>query len=261
MFADLPPSSSVTRLIVCGGAGGDRAADLGRSGESDLRDVGMLDEAPARRCCRDPTTTLTTPSGSPASSASSPKRIALSGVSSAGFSTTVLPAASAGAELPGGDRQREVPGNDQPDDAERLADREGLAPGDRDRLAEQPLGRRRVVAERLDRHPDLAARVADRLAGVARLEQRELLVVLLEHDDERAQTLGPRGRSQRTPGREGRPRAGDGLVDLRRARAGNRRRAPPRWRARSLESASGTRRRDRRVCLDTSDRRSCGSAP
>ena len=38
-----------------------------------------------------------TPSGSPASSASSPMRSALSGVSSAGLTTTVLPAANAGA--------------------------------------------------------------------------------------------------------------------------------------------------------------------
>jgi hypothetical protein len=43
-----------------------------------------------------PGSTVNTPSGSPASSASSPSRIAVSGVSSAGFSTTVLPAASAG---------------------------------------------------------------------------------------------------------------------------------------------------------------------
>ncbi len=52
---------------------------------------------------RSPTTlplpgiTVKTPSGSPASSASSPRRIAVSGVSSAGLRTTVLPAASAGA--------------------------------------------------------------------------------------------------------------------------------------------------------------------
>ena len=52
---------------------------------------------------RSPTTeplpgiTVSTPSGSPASSASSPIRIAVSGVISAGLTTTVLPAASAGA--------------------------------------------------------------------------------------------------------------------------------------------------------------------
>ena len=53
---------------------------------------------------RSPTTdplpgiTVKTPSGRPASRASSPSRIAVSGVSSAGLSTTVLPAASAGAK-------------------------------------------------------------------------------------------------------------------------------------------------------------------
>ncbi len=44
-----------------------------------------------------PATTFTTPSGSPASSTSFSNSSAVSGVSSAGFSTSVLPAASAGA--------------------------------------------------------------------------------------------------------------------------------------------------------------------
>ena len=46
-----------------------------------------------------PTTTLTTPSGTPAAAAISAKRTAVSGVSSAGLRTTVLPAASAGASF------------------------------------------------------------------------------------------------------------------------------------------------------------------
>ena len=41
---------------------------------------------------------MNTPGGNPASSASSPSRSAVSGVSSAGLRTTVLPAASAGAK-------------------------------------------------------------------------------------------------------------------------------------------------------------------
>ena len=41
---------------------------------------------------------MKTPSGIPASTASSPSRIAVSGVSSAGLRTTVLPAARAGAK-------------------------------------------------------------------------------------------------------------------------------------------------------------------
>ncbi len=44
-------------------------------------------------------TTLSTPAGRPASSASTASASAVSGVCSAGFSTTVQPAASAGAAL------------------------------------------------------------------------------------------------------------------------------------------------------------------
>ena len=97
MFALLPPSSSVTRFtwsaqppMIC----------LPTSVEpvkQTLRTAGWV----TNRC---PTTdplpgrTVNTSSGKPASSASSPSRIAVSGVSSAGLSTTVLPAASAGAK-------------------------------------------------------------------------------------------------------------------------------------------------------------------
>ncbi len=46
-----------------------------------------------------PTTIFNTPAGRPASRSSSPSRRAVSGVAEAGFSTTVFPAASAGASL------------------------------------------------------------------------------------------------------------------------------------------------------------------
>ena len=92
-FADLPPSSSVTRLIVPA-APRITCAHLGRAGEADLRHVRMLDE-PLPTTEPLPATTLR-PLGMPASSASSASRSAESGVSSAGFSTTVLPHASAG---------------------------------------------------------------------------------------------------------------------------------------------------------------------
>ena len=71
----------------------------------------------------------------PASSASSPSRSAESGVSSAGLRTTVLPQASAGPSFQRRDVEREVPGDDQPDDAERLAEGQVDAAGDGDRLA------------------------------------------------------------------------------------------------------------------------------
>ena len=95
-FGLLPPSSSVTRLIVLRRARGDPAADLGRPGEGDLGHVGVLDQPRARRWSPGPATTLTTPSGRPASSAIRSNSSAVSGVSSAGLSTAVLPAARHG---------------------------------------------------------------------------------------------------------------------------------------------------------------------
>ena len=77
-------------------------------------------------------------------------------------------------DLPRRDHEREVPRHDQADDPERLAERHVDAAGDRDRVAEQALRRAGVVAERVDHHPHLAAGVGDRLAGVARLERREI---------------------------------------------------------------------------------------
>ena len=177
------------------GAGGDPAADLGRAGERDLGDVGVLDQAAARRPSPGPATTLSTPSGSPASSAIRSSSSAVSGVSSAGFSTTVLPAASAGATFHEAITSGKFQGDDQPDDAERLAEGHVDAAGDRDRLPEQALRRAGVVAEALDDHPDLAAGVADRLAGVARLERRQLLG--------RARRARPRAAAAAPPGRPG----------------------------------------------------------
>ena len=97
-FGDLPPSSSVTRLIVAAApAAIDRPtavepvnATLATSGCSTSR-APHVEPGPA--------TTLTTPSGSPASSASRSNSSAVSGVSSAGLSTTVLPAARHGASF------------------------------------------------------------------------------------------------------------------------------------------------------------------
>ena len=159
---------------------------------------------------------MRTPSGSPASSAIRSSSIAVSGVSSAGLSTTRVAGGERRRDLPGGDHEREVPGHDQADDAERLAEGHVDAAGDRDRLAEQALRRAGVVAEGLDDHPDLAARVADRLAGVARLEHGQLLALRLERVGEVAQQRGPVGRADGAPGREGRLRPRDrgvGLLD------------------------------------------------
>ena len=95
-FADLPPSSSVTRLIV---AAAPAAIPRPTSVEPVKAILATSGCSTSRRpqTLPGPTTTFSTPSGRPASTAIRSSSIALSGVSSAGLSTIVLPAASAGA--------------------------------------------------------------------------------------------------------------------------------------------------------------------
>jgi hypothetical protein len=94
MLAALPPSSRVASCR-CRRWRGDELADLGAAGERDLVDAGVVDERRAGGAR--PVTMLTTPSGSSASWMISASSSAVSGVVSAGLSTTVLPQASAGA--------------------------------------------------------------------------------------------------------------------------------------------------------------------
>ena len=94
MLGDLPPSSSVTRLSAL-----PALAPISRP--TTVEPVKAILSTPgwstsAAPVSPSPVITLSTPSGSPASSASSPSRSAVSGVCSAGLSTTVQPAASAG---------------------------------------------------------------------------------------------------------------------------------------------------------------------
>ncbi len=94
-FADLPPSSSVTRLIVPAAA----AITPRPTSVEPVNPILATPGCSTRRCPTTrpgPTSTFTTPSGIPASRASSASRKAESGVSSAGLSTTVFPQASAG---------------------------------------------------------------------------------------------------------------------------------------------------------------------
>ncbi len=97
MLADFPPSSSVTRFtcsahpaMICLPTAVDPVKTTFRTAGCVTNRCPTTDPLPA--------TTSNTPGGKPASKANSPSRSAVSGVSSAGLSTTVLPAASAGAK-------------------------------------------------------------------------------------------------------------------------------------------------------------------
>ena len=109
---------------------------------------------------------------------------------------------------------REVPGHDQADDAERLAEGERLPAGDRDRLAVVLVDGAGVEVEDLRDHADLAARAGDRLADVARLDPRQLLRVLLDELGQAPQQPAAIGGRDRTPGWERRLRPCDGRIGL-----------------------------------------------
>ncbi len=118
-------------------------------------------------------------------------------------------------QLPGRDDQRVVPGHDRGNDADRFAgnERQGLGAGWAD-LPEDLVDQLGVPLERRSaaRHVD-RQRVADRLADVERLEQRELLAIatdqLRESEEDALAVLrrlvGPAAIIECGPGRRDRP--------------------------------------------------------
>ena len=235
MFGDLPPSSSVTRLIVCRRAGGDRAADLGRAGEGDLGHVGVLDQ-PLRRTSRPgPDDDVDDALGDARPRrASSAKRSAVSGVSSAGLSTTRVarrraPAPSFHEAIVSG----KFHGDDQPDHAERLAHGERLPARDRDRVARAAARARRRSSG--TRRPPCPSRRARRRSACRRCAPRAVRAPrgarasVSASARSCARAVG--GGTARHAGKR-RRRARDGRVDLVDAGARELLRAPPRWRAR-----------------------------
>ena len=143
-----------------------------------------------------PLTTLRTPSGSPASAASSASRSARQRRLARGLEHDRVARRERRPELPGGDDQRVVPGHDRGDHADRLAgdERQRVRSGRAD-LAVDLVDRLRVPLEgrggARDVHPE---RVADRLADVERLEQRQLVEVLADELRQPQQDALARGR-------------------------------------------------------------------
>ena len=217
---DLPPSSSDTRFRLPADAFTISCPTSVLPVNATLSTPAC--EASAAPASPKPVTTFTTPSGKPTSHTSCASRSAVSGVCSAGLSTTRVAAGERGAELPGRHQQREVPGDDLTDHADRLAQRVveeagAVGPVDRDRLA-LDLGRpARVVAEVVDgeRHVG-GARHRERLAVVEALELRELLGERFDAIGELPEQAPALGRIHAPPGArvECAPRGGDGALDV-----------------------------------------------
>ena len=140
-----------------------------------------------------PVTMLTTPGGSSAWRRTSQKRSAVSGVVSAGLSTTVFPAASAGAIFHASMSSGKFQGMIWP------ATPSGLGRAVRERVLEL-VGPARVVEEvrRGEREVDVAG-LLDRLAAVQRLQHGELARALLEDPRDPEEVLRALGGGQRRP--------------------------------------------------------------
>ena len=207
----------MTRLIVAGGVAHDPGADLGRAGEADLRDVRVLDQPSADdRAGADEDVDDALRDAGLEHELGQPQRRERR--QRGGLEHDGVAARERGAELPARDVEREVPGDDQPDDAERLAEGRGDPAADGDRLAVVLVDRAGVEVQHLRDHPDLAARAGDRLADVLGLDLRELLGVLLDERRQPPQQPGPVGRRDCAPGgvrRLGPRDGGVGLLDAR----------------------------------------------
>ena len=132
--------------------------------------------------------------GKPASSASSAMRMAVSEASSAGFTTSVLPMASAAPATRARNLQRIVPGNDAGHHAMRLAQRQrGVAVEERNRVAVDLVAGAAIELVVAHGGGDIRPALPQRLAGVARF-QRGKFVARSARRDEKASSASARAR-------------------------------------------------------------------
>ena len=164
-------------------------------------------------------TTSNRPSGSPASSASSPSRIAVSGVSSAGLSTTAFPAASAGAKPHAAIVIGKFQGTMIPTTPYGSWNVMSMPPATGICCPASRSGAPGVVVQHLGDVRRLPPGRVDRMPGVEHLEQRELLDVGLDDPREGAQRVRARERSKGCPRPLGGDCARDRGIDLADARA------------------------------------------
>ena len=121
MLGDLPPHSSDTLLEVrLRGVLHDGLAGGGGAGERDAVDVHVQRQRLARGVAEARHHVEHARAAGPLRRASSARRSAVSGDFSDGLSTSELPAASTGPDLPRRHEQREIPRHDGADHADRL---------------------------------------------------------------------------------------------------------------------------------------------
>ena len=211
----LPPSSSETRLrrrpactAMC--------LPVAELPVNEMTDTSGLSTIASPTSPPAPVTRLTTPGGKPASAISSTSSVAQCGVSDDGLKTTVLPVDERRHRLPARDRHREVPGRDDPGDAERLADAHRPLVGElrRDRVAGHPAALAGHQVGDVDAFLDVTAGLGDDLAHLAGHRPGEPFLVLCHERPERVQDLAALGGRRAAPHRPGRLGGLDGHRDV-----------------------------------------------
>ncbi len=163
-----------------------------------------------------PVTRLIEPGGKPASAMISTRSVAQSGVSLAGLKTTVLPVTSAGIIFQHGNRDREIPRRDDPDDADRLADAHRPLVGQlgRDGVAEAAAALAGHQERDVDPLLDVAAGFDEDLAHLQAHGPGEAFLVEREQLPEAVEDLAPARRGRAPPAREGGLGRSDGPSDV-----------------------------------------------
>ena len=164
-----------------------------------------------------PSTRLNTPAGAPHSWMIEASACAIAGVTLAGFMTTQLPNASAGADFHAGIAIRKFPRRDQAENTDRLAAGRNVNAGTGrfERLAVTAQRLTREVLEYACGAHDLAGRLGQRLAFLARQQFAERLGTRHDGCADLVEQVGPylgrgrgpcRERGARCPEPRGRPR-------------------------------------------------------
>src|SRR3984893_4111051 len=198
---DLPPSSSETFFRLPAAACTISLPTSVDPVNATLSTSGCAANA-APAVSPNPVKMLTTPGGKPASWIRLPRRSAVIGVCSAAFSTTVQPAASAGAISPP-PSAAEVPRNDLADDADRFLHGVGQVfarKGQRDRRSSD-LGRPAAhIAKHIDRQRQVRdARDSVGLAVVDRFQLGQFFEVAFDQIGELPQHAPALGRADLGP--------------------------------------------------------------
>ena len=215
----LPPSSMLTRWSWSADWRISTRPIAGRAGEADLAQpvVGLQGLADLRRrggWC----TTLSTPSGSPASASTAASASIVSGVCAAGLTTIVQPAATRRPDLAGAHREREVPRRHEQARPDRLLEREQPAAAGR-RLHPATVDPHRLLgvpAEELRAVRHLALGLGHRLAHLQAHQRGEVVGAVGDHLEGAAQDLAAFARRRPRPVGLG----GHGRVEGRIASAG-----------------------------------------